>query len=266
MTWFDCLPSSVKSPKEITPQAGRGRHHQLLWSIDTIYIVPIIFLATVWYHCRIYTSLRNHALTCNRSYHVQVTPYPQSFMWCINFPCLAWLWSCLLCRYSPDFLTSLKNIIAPPKCKIKTIAKKITAEHSSLEGLSAQDAKCWFVKLWSSLELFGMEFLSCTNTDTKDKGLIGISKDRVCAHITDMVSQPLLQVRQHLLFIGSYRLLSIAWFPNNNKNCLSTEVTACTVKFIVHYVSLSVVRYYFSITRRRRTFLGMLTLSFNGNM
>lgn len=83
------------------------------------------------------------------------------------------------CRYSPDSLTSLKNIIAPPKCKIKTIAKKITAEHTSLEGLSSQDAKCWFVKLWSSLELFGMEFLSCTNTDTKDKGLIGISKDKV---------------------------------------------------------------------------------------
>lgn len=44
---------------------------------------------------------------------------------------------------------------------------------------AARDAMCWFVKLWSSLELFGMEFLSCTNNDTKENGLIGISKDRV---------------------------------------------------------------------------------------
>ena len=45
--------------------------------------------------------------------------------------------------------------------------------------LLGRDAMCWFVKLWSSLELFGMEFLSCTNTETKENGLIGISKDRV---------------------------------------------------------------------------------------
>ena len=50
---------------------------------------------------------------------------------------------------------------------------------SCVPSVSVRDAKCWFVKLWSSLELFGMEFLSCTNTDTKENGLIGVSKDRV---------------------------------------------------------------------------------------
>ena len=44
---------------------------------------------------------------------------------------------------------------------------------------TATDAKCWFVKLWSSLELFGMEFFSSTNVDTKDNGLVGVSKYRV---------------------------------------------------------------------------------------
>lgn len=44
---------------------------------------------------------------------------------------------------------------------------------------TATDAMCWFVKLWSSLELFGFEFLSCTKTDSRDKGLIGVSKNRV---------------------------------------------------------------------------------------
>ena len=82
-------------------------------------------------------------------------------------------------RYSPDFLLAIKNLIAPPKCKVKTIAKQIMAEHISLKGLSVTDAKCWFVKLWSSLELFGMEFYSCTNMDTKDKSLLGVSRDRV---------------------------------------------------------------------------------------
>lgn len=73
----------------------------------------------------------------------------------------------------------MKSFIAPPKCKVKAIAKQIAAQHASLEGVSVADAKCWFIKLWSSLELFGMEFLSCTNIDTKDKGLIGVSKDKV---------------------------------------------------------------------------------------
>ena len=83
---------------------------------------------------------------------------------------------------------------------LQNLAKQILAEHAALKGLSGKqlhscvvtvcrirplmpaivcDAKCWFVKLWSSLELFGMEFLSCTNTDTKENGLIGVSKDRV---------------------------------------------------------------------------------------
>lgn len=82
-------------------------------------------------------------------------------------------------RYSPEFLSSIKTLIAPPKCKLKGIAKQITAAHRSLEGLSMTNAMCWFVKVWSSLDLFGVEFLSCTNLDTKDKGLIGVSKSRV---------------------------------------------------------------------------------------
>jgi len=85
----------------------------------------------------------------------------------------------LFFRYSPEFLVQIKNLIAPPKCKVKAISKQICAEHVSLKGLSAADAKCWFVKLWSSLELFGMEFFSSTNVDTKDNGLVGVSKNRV---------------------------------------------------------------------------------------
>jgi len=41
------------------------------------------------------------------------------------------------------------------------------------------EGKCCFIKLWSSLELFGFEFLSCTEASTNQKGLIGISKDKV---------------------------------------------------------------------------------------
>lgn len=84
---------------------------------------------------------------------------------------------------------------------LQHLSKQILAEHAALKGLTGtvytscmpllfaqwhlvycwavRDAMCWFVKLWSSLELFGMEFLSCTNTETKDNGLIGVSKDRV---------------------------------------------------------------------------------------
>ena len=86
-------------------------------------------------------------------------------------------------RYSPEFLSSFKTLIAPPKCKLKTIAKQITAAHKLLEGLSPKDAMCWFIKLWSSLDLFGVEFLSCVNLDTKGKGLIGVSKSRVSVHV-----------------------------------------------------------------------------------
>jgi hypothetical protein len=82
-------------------------------------------------------------------------------------------------KYNSEVLIQIKAQIAPPKCKVKNLSKQILAEHATLKGLSVCDAKCWFVKLWSSLELFGMEFLSCTNTETKENGLIGISKDRV---------------------------------------------------------------------------------------
>lgn len=82
-------------------------------------------------------------------------------------------------RYNSDFIVSIKNLIAPPKCKVKAVAKQIKMQHAALEGVEVADCKCWFVKLWSSLELFGMEVLSCTNIDTKEKGLIGVSKDKV---------------------------------------------------------------------------------------
>ena len=86
-------------------------------------------------------------------------------------------------RYNPDFIVSIKTMIAPPKCKVKAVAKQIKMQHAALEGVGVADSKCWFVKLWSSLELFGMEFLSCTNIDTKEKGLIGVSKDKVSVWI-----------------------------------------------------------------------------------
>ena len=147
-------------------------------------------------------------------------------------------------RYSPEFLVQIKNLIAPPKCKVKVSdcmldinthtahacncksSEKICSPfcrqfqskyvpntcHSrdcqvrvnaytqmcmyhttyvhcipmlrltfvtSSYIHTAKDAKCWFVKLWSSLELFGMEFFSSTNVDTKDNGLVGVSKYRV---------------------------------------------------------------------------------------
>ena len=47
---------------------------------------------------------------------------------------------------------------------------------------AANDAKCWFIKLWSSSHLFGMEFFSCINTEIKEKGLVGISKEKVREH------------------------------------------------------------------------------------
>ncbi|KAL5477255.1 hypothetical protein EMCRGX_G024024 [Ephydatia muelleri] len=76
-------------------------------------------------------------------------------------------------------LTRIKHLIAPPICKIKSIAKQVAAYHSSLGNLPVHNAKCLFVKKWSSLELFGTEFLSFYNMDTKDKGLIGVSKNKI---------------------------------------------------------------------------------------
>jgi hypothetical protein len=74
---------------------------------------------------------------------------------------------------------------------VKHIAKQITTQHSALEGVSVADAKCWFVKLWSSLELFGVEFLSCSNIDTKGKSLIGVSKDKVrLKHVKGVLWSP----------------------------------------------------------------------------
>lgn len=76
-------------------------------------------------------------------------------------------------------LSRITHLIAPPICKIKHIAKQVAAYHSSLGNLPVQNAKCLFVKKWSSLELFGTEFLSFYNVDSKEKGLIGISKNKI---------------------------------------------------------------------------------------
>ena len=51
--------------------------------------------------------------------------------------------------------------------------------HSCVNTLVVSDGKCCFIKLWSSLELFGFEFLSCSEAKSNQKGLIGISKDKV---------------------------------------------------------------------------------------
>jgi hypothetical protein len=59
------------------------------------------------------------------------------------------------------------------------MCKDISAHHANLRGMSGTDAKCCFIKMWSTLPLFGMEFLSCMNHDTKEKGLIAISKQKV---------------------------------------------------------------------------------------
>jgi hypothetical protein len=81
--------------------------------------------------------------------------------------------------HTPEFYLSFRNLIAPPKCKIKAMCKDISAHHANLRGMSGTDAKCCFIKMWSTLPLFGMEFLSCMNHDTKEKGLIAISKQKV---------------------------------------------------------------------------------------
>ena len=64
--------------------------------------------------------------------------------------------------------------------------RQLCAQHSALKGLSVQDAKCCFVKLWSTLPLFGLELLSCVNVATREKGIIGVSKRKVCQALNSM--------------------------------------------------------------------------------
>ncbi|XP_019848741.1 PREDICTED: fermitin family homolog 1-like [Amphimedon queenslandica] len=78
-----------------------------------------------------------------------------------------------------DILTKLKRLLVPPKYKPKNIAKDVSLYYKLLKGLSANDGKCWFIKLWSTCHLFGMEFFSCSNTEIKEKGLVGISKEKI---------------------------------------------------------------------------------------
>lgn len=57
--------------------------------------------------------------------------------------------------------------------------RQLCNQHAALRGMSVQDAKCCFVKLWSTLPLFGLELLSCVNMATREKGIIGVSRRKV---------------------------------------------------------------------------------------
>lgn len=63
---------------------------------------------------------------------------------------------------------------------LQDVYRQLSARHAALRGMSVQDAKCCFVKLWSTLPLFGLELLSCVNVATREKGIVGISKRKVC--------------------------------------------------------------------------------------
>ncbi len=52
---------------------------------------------------------------------------------------------------------------------------------------AAQEAMCWFIKLWSSMNSFGMEFISCSNMETREKGIIGVSKNKVRQSVTTVL-------------------------------------------------------------------------------
>ena len=73
--------------------------------------------------------------------------------------------------------------------------RQLCNQHAALRGMSVQDAKCCFVKLWSTLPLFGLELLSCVNMATREKGIIGVSRRKV---------RQALNNPHHLLYVCLY--------------------------------------------------------------
>ena len=63
------------------------------------------------------------------------------------------------------------------------MAQQVLQEHKSLVSVTSSEAKCLLVQLWSTTPTFGYEFFSCAEVRTEKRGLIGISKTKVCVHV-----------------------------------------------------------------------------------
>eukprot|EP01137_Pigoraptor_chileana_P022054 Opistho-2@86516 len=82
-------------------------------------------------------------------------------------------------KHTLNFLDASRKSILPRVYKLKPLVKKINSEHQSLGGASEIDAKYCFVKLWSTLPSFGVEWFTCMEKNTKRKALLGVSHDKV---------------------------------------------------------------------------------------
>ena len=78
--------------------------------------------------------------------------------------------------HSESWLFSVRKSVLPPKFKAKTLSKSILLLYQSLRGIEFVQCQLIMLKLWSSMPLFGYEFFSGTNMDSKKKCLLGISK------------------------------------------------------------------------------------------
>ena len=61
-----------------------------------------------------------------------------------------------------------------------------------------------------------MEFLSCTNTDTKENGLIGVSKDRVSLTAEDLLACTISHVPR-VVFVCYIICAQIVFLPHKKK-------------------------------------------------
>lgn len=97
--------------------------------------------------------------------------------------------SALLCQISfgdfqqdshtESWLNSVKRSVLPPKFKAKTLSKSILLLYQTLKGIAFEQCQLIMLKLWSSMPLFGYEFFSGSNLDSKKKCLLGVSKQFV---------------------------------------------------------------------------------------
>ncbi|KAI6655259.1 Talin-2 [Oopsacas minuta] len=81
--------------------------------------------------------------------------------------------------HTESWLISVKKSVLPPKFKAKTLCKSILLLYQALRGIAFEQCQLIMLKLWSSMPLFGYEFFSGTNLDSKKKCLLGVSKQFV---------------------------------------------------------------------------------------
>lgn len=99
-------------------------------------------------------------------------------------------------KHTPSFLEISRKSLLPKGLKARPYGHAIQQEHQLLAGMPELDLKFCFVRLWTTLDSFGLELLTCIRTsDTAEgtngqRGLLAVGQGKIALVTSGMAHGP----------------------------------------------------------------------------